>query len=311
MNPNDLTLLAEEFARSMKIRNLSKQTIKGALWRLGKFLDYLEAQGITHIDGITKDVVRTYQVELYQSINKKGSPNTISYQNTMLSAVKQFLHFLKEHDHIVSDPARDIRFAKEPKRLPRGVLTPSEARKILHAPDTKSVIGYRDRTILEVLYSTGIRKDEINNLTIADVDYTDGFLRVNDGKGKKDRVVPLGRIACRYLENYIETVRPELIRDPYNNHLFLSLRGNKLSKNVVWELIKNYAKAARIKKNVHPHTFRHTCATAMLKNKADLRVIQELLGHASLNSTQIYTHISITDLKEIHKKCHPRERDKE
>lgn len=311
MNPNDLTLLAEEFARSMKIRNLSKQTIKGALWRLGKFLDYLEAQGITHIDGITKDVVRTYQVELYQSINKKGSPNTISYQNTMLSAVKQFLHFLKEHDHIVSDPARDIRFAKEPKRLPRGVLTPSEARRILHAPDTKSVIGYRDRTILEVLYSTGIRKDEINNLTIADVDYTDGFLRVNDGKGKKDRVVPLGRIACRYLENYIETVRPELIRDPYNNHLFLSLRGNKLSKNVVWELIKNYAKAARIKKNVHPHTFRHTCATAMLKNKADLRVIQELLGHASLNSTQIYTHISITDLKEIHKKCHPRERDKE
>jgi integrase/recombinase XerD len=311
MNPNDLTLLAEEFVRSMKIRNLSKQTIKGALWRLGKFLDYLEAQGITRIDGITKDVVRTYQVELYQSINKKGSPNTISYQNTMLSAVKQFLHFLKEHDHIVSDPARDIRFAKEPKRLPRGVLTPSEARKILHAPDTKSVIGYRDRTILEVLYSTGIRKDEINNLTIADVDYTDGFLRVNDGKGKKDRVVPLGRIACRYLENYIETVRPELIRDPYNNHLFLSLRGNKLSKNVVWELIKNYAKAARIKKNVHPHTFRHTCATAMLKNKADLRVIQELLGHASLNSTQIYTHISITDLKEIHKKCHPRERDKE
>ena len=106
MNPNDLTLLAEEFVRSMKIRNLSKQTIKGALWRLGKFLDYLEAQGITRIDGITKDVVRSYQVELYQSINKKGRPNT------MLSAVKQFLHFLKEHDHIVSDPARDIRFAK-------------------------------------------------------------------------------------------------------------------------------------------------------------------------------------------------------
>jgi len=255
MNPNDLILLAEEFAVSMKIRNLSKQTIKGALWRLGKFLDYLEAQGITRIDGITKGVVRTYQVELYQSINKKGRPNTISYQNTMLSAVKQFLRFLKEHDHIVSDPARDIRFAKEPKRLPRGVLTPSEARRILHAPDTKSVIGYRDRTILEVLYSTGIRKDEINNLTIADVDYTDGFLRVNDGKGKKDRVVPLGRIACRYLENYIETVRPELIRDPYNNHLFLSLRGNKLSKNVVWELIKNHAKAARIKKNYIPTPF--------------------------------------------------------
>lgn len=311
MNQNDLFTLTEQFIRFLKIRNLSKETIKGMLWRLHKFCDYLEADGITQIDGITTDVVRAYQVELYQHLTRNGRPSSISYQNWMLSAVKQFLRFLTEHDYIVSDPARDIQYAKEPKRLPRGVLTPSEARKILHAPDTKSVIGYRDRTILEVLYSTGIRKDEINNLTLNDVDYTDGFLRVNDGKGGKDRVVPLGRIACRYLENYIKTVRPELIKDPYNNYLFLSLRGNKVSRNVVWELVKNYARAAKIKKNVHPHTFRHSCATAMLKNRADIRVIQELLGHSCLDSTQIYTHITITDLKEIHKKCHPRERDKE
>jgi integrase/recombinase XerD len=249
-------------------------------------------------------------VELYQCINIKGSQNTVAYQNNMLSAVKQFLKFLHQRDYIVADPARDAQYAKQPKQLPRGVLTPTEARKIIHAPDTKTVIGYRDRTILEVLYSSGLRKKEVNNLTLADVDYHDGFLRTT-GKGQKDRIVPIGKIACRYLENYIKSVRPELIKDPYNNHLFLSVRGNRFSKNMVWELVKKYAKKAKIRKNVHPHTFRHSCATSMLKNKADLRTIQKLLGHSSLTSTQVYTHLSIADLKQVHKRCHPREKDRE
>ena len=144
-----------------------------------------------------------------------------------------------------------------------------------------------------------------------DVDYRDGFLRIIEGKGSKDRMVPLGRICCRYLENYIKSVRIELIKDPYNHHLFLSARGNRLSKNLVWELVKKYAKKAKIRKNVSPHTFRHTCATAMLKNKADIRAVQELLGHESLNTTQIYTRVTINDLKEVHRRCHPREKDKE
>lgn len=139
--------------------------------------------------------------------------------------------------------------------------------------------------ILEVLYTSGIRKEELNHLTLADVDYHDGFLRIDNGKGQKDRIVPLGRIACRYLENYIKSVRPEMIRDPYNTYLFLSLRGNRLSKNMVWRLVKKYAKKAKIRKNIHPHTFRHSCATAMLKNKADLNTIRKILGHTSLALT--------------------------
>jgi len=301
----------DEYAKSLKIRNLGEKTIIDACWKLEKFIIWLIKNEITHIDGINKDIIRSYQIELYQCINFKGAPNTVSYQNTMLSAVKQFMRFLHERDYRVSDPAKDIQYAKQLQRLPRSVLTPSEARKIIHAPDTKTVIGYRDRTILEILYSSGIRKEEVNNLTLNDVDYHDGFLRIIEGKGKKDRIVPIGRIACRYLENYIKSVRPELIKDPYNNHLFLSLRGNKLSKNMVWELVKKYTKKARIRKNVHPHTFRHSCATLMLKNKADLRTIQKLLGHTSLTSTQVYTHLSIVDLKEVHKKCHPREKDRE
>ncbi len=301
----------DRLQQSLKVRNFAARTIEQTCWKLKKFNAWLIQNDIFTIDDITKDAVRSYQVELYQVINAKGQQNSVGYQNGMLSAVKQLTRFLYERDFIVSDPARDIQYAKRPKMLPRGILTPSEARRIIHAPDIKTVIGYRDRVILEVLYTSGIRKEEINNLTLGDVDYHDGFLRIDNGKGQKDRIVPLGRIACRYLENYIKSVRPDLIKDPYNNHLFLSLRGNRLSKNMVWELVKKHAKKARIKKNVHPHTFRHTCATAMLKNKADLNTIRKILGHRSLNTTQIYTHLNITDLKAVHKQCHPREKDRE
>jgi integrase/recombinase XerD len=310
MADSDLKALVAAYIRSLTVRHLAERTIIAASWKLARFLDYLESCGIGRVDRIASRTMQGYQMALYERLNERGRPNTVAYQNGLLSTAKSFTRFLKENDYIVSDPGRGVAYAKEPKRLPRGVLTPSEARKIIHAPDTTTVIGYRDRTVLEVLYSSAIRKDELNNLTLADVDYHDGFLRVTLGKGKKDRIVPIGRIACRYLENYIKSVRPALITDPYDNHLFLTLRGKRFSKNVVWELVKKYAKKARIKKNVHPHTFRHSCATAMLKNKADIRTIQKLLGHASLNSTQVYTHLSITDLKNVHSRCHPREKDK-
>ncbi len=151
----------------------------------------------------------------------------------------------------------------------------------------------------------------MTNLRLSDVDCDDGLLMISKGKGKKDRFVPIGKIASRYLANYIKTVRTEFIKDPYNDHVFLSLKGNRISGNTIWGLTKKYTRLARIKKNVHPHTFRHSCATSMLKNRADIRSIQELLGHESLSSTQVYTRITITDLKEIHTRCHPREHDKE
>lgn len=311
MKKNNLSLLAAEYLQALQVRNLAKATIRGKRSKLEKFFVFLADLGVTHTDGITKWVIGDYQTELYHAVNPQGRPNGAAHQNGCLSAVKGFTRFLRERDYIVADPARDIPFAKLPRQLPRGILTPSEARKIINTPDTKSAIGYRDHTIMEVLYATGIRREELNMLTLADVDYHDGFLRINGGKGGKDRVVPLGRIACRYLENYIKAVRPEFIKNPYDHHLFLSTRGNRLSKNMVWELVKKYAKKARLKKNVSPHTFRHSCATAMLRNKADIRCVQELLGHESLESTQVYTHISINDLKETHRRCHPREKEKE
>jgi integrase/recombinase XerD len=303
--------LIEKYRTHLLTRNYATRSIEDLLFNLNRFIDWLAGKGITDIAAVTKDLIRGYQTSLYEEINARGRPNTVRHQNKKLQAVKSFLKFLAENDYLPTDPSRTIAYAREPKRLPRSILTPIEARKLLHTPDTKTALGYRDRTILEVLYSSGIRKEELLNLLLTDVDYHDGFLRINAGKGNKDRVVPIGRIACRYVENYIKAVRPALIRNPYENHLFLSLRGKRLSKNMVWEIVKACSHKARITKTVSPHTFRHTCATLMLRNNANIRHIQDLLGHASLDSTQVYAHVSITDLKEVHKRCHPREKDKD
>jgi integrase/recombinase XerD len=311
MQQDSLAHRRDEYIQSLKVRNLAKRTIEARAFMLGSFFHYLHSRNIREINVIGKGIILDYQTELYQTINKRGRPNSVSYQNSMLSAVKGFMRFLKERDYIVRDPSFDVPYGKQLKRLPRGILTTTEARRIIGVPDTTCALGYRDRTILEVLYTTGIRKQELNNLNLTDVDYHDGFLRIDQGKGSKDRIVPIGRIACRYLENYIKSVRPELIKDPYNNALFLSTRGNRLSKNMVWEMVKKYARKAKIKKNISPHTFRHSCATAMLRNKADIRAVQELLGHESLESTQIYTRVTIGDLKEVHRRCHPREKEKD
>ncbi len=294
----------ETFEQSLTVINQASGTIKIKIQKLNRFIEYLQQNEIDKIDDITTETIELYRVEIHKALNG------VAYQNSILSVVRQFTRYLYKHNHIVSDPGKEIEYAKIPKTLPKSILTPKEAKKIIHAPDVRTITGYRDRTILEILYSSGIRKDEVNHLTIRGVDYNDGYLMIENGKGGKDRIVPIGRIACRYLENYIKSVRPELLIDKGVEHLFLSLRGRQLSKNIVWDLVKKYAKKARIKKNVHPHTFRHTCATGMLKNKADLNTIRKILGHASLNTTQIYTHLTINDLKDVHKRCHPREKDK-
>jgi integrase/recombinase XerD len=159
---------------------------------------------------------------------------------------------------------------------------------------------------MELLYTTAIRRNECRDLTIPDVNFEDGLLRVF-GKGRKERIVPIGRIALKFLDNYITSVRPLLMKRKSEMHLFLSARGNRLSRNVIGEFITHYSEQVGIEKRVTPHTFRHTCATLMLRNRADVRYIQALLGHESLNSTQIYTHVAVADLREVLTKYHPRE----
>jgi integrase/recombinase XerD len=307
----DFNAFKEKYRRHLTVIRYAAETIKRYTYFLNRFFAWLEAQNVTEISAVTKELIQDYQTHLYETVNSRGEPNSVFHQNNTLKAIKGFFRYLAEQNYLVSDPSRDVSYARTPKRLPRSILTGPEAKKVIHAPNTKTATGYRDRAIIEVFYSTGIRRNELINLELSDVDYHEGFVRINSGKGNKDRVVPIGKIACRYIENYVKAVRPMLVKDPTDNHLFLTINGTKISENRVWQLVKDYSKKTKIKKNVTTHTFRHTCATLMLKNKANIRHIQELLGHSSLEATQVYTRVSITDLKEVHSKCHPREKDRE
>jgi integrase/recombinase XerD len=308
---NSFSDFVAKYQQHLLILNYADLTIENHDFYLNRFVVWLHECGISEITAVTKDLVRDYQAHLYEILNRHGEPTGARTQNQALSIVKAFFRFLRENDYLASDPTRDVAYARVPKKLPRSILSGSETKKVIHAPNTRTALGYRDRTILEVLYSTGVRRKELVSLTLQDVDYHDGFVRVNNGKGSKDRVVPIGKIACRYIENYVKQVRPMLVRDPSNNHLFLTMRGTTPSFSAIEDIVKRHTRKAKIKKTVSPHTFRHTCATHMLRNKANIRHLQELLGHASLESTQVYAHVSITDLKEVHSKCHPREKDRE
>jgi integrase/recombinase XerD len=308
---SDFDAFKEKYRQHLTVIHYAPETIKRYIYFLNRFFAWLEALGVTEISGVTKDTVQDYQAHLYETVNSRGEPNSVFHQNNTLKAVKGLFRFLAEQNYLVSDPSRDVSYARTPKRLPRSILTGPEAKKVIHAPNTKTATGYRDRAIIEVFYSTGIRRNELINLELADVDYHEGLVRVNSGKGNKDRVVPIGKIACRYIENYVKAVRPMLVKNPTNNHLFITIKGNTLAHTVPGQAIRRSNRRAKIKKNITPHTFRHTCATLMLKNKANIRHIQELLGHATLGSTQVYTSVTITDLKEVHSKCHPREKDRE
>jgi integrase/recombinase XerD len=279
--------------------------------RLRDFMKYAQGKGVEHVADVTGSIIFAFQKHLACSNDARGNLNSVNGRNKYVTVVKGFFRHLKHEGYIAHNPADDVEYAREAKKLPRAILTTKEVKKLLRQPDTQSVLGFRDRTILEVFYTTGIRRQELLQLTIEDIDLDSGLIVIREGKGKKDRVVPVGKIACRYLESYINGIRPELARpDPGSRVLFLSRVGRQMDPSTVKHLISKYAKAAGIPHSVTPHTFRHTCATHMIRNRANIRHVQELLGHNQLTTTQQYVRVTITDLQEAHKRHHPREKDK-
>ncbi|UCG69045.1 MAG: tyrosine-type recombinase/integrase [Thermoplasmata archaeon] len=309
---SNIAVLVSKYQNWQSVNHYSIYNAKNIRYYLYVFIRFLNECNIHRIEDITHEVIKDYQEDLAFRISRYGTLWKVGSQNNAIGTLKSFLKWLVREDYLVSDPSVRIEYAKEPEVLPRNILAESEIIKLLAQPDTHTVIGYRDRVILEILYSTGIRKAELENLKLTDVDYTDGYLRIDQGKGKKDRVVPLGKIACETIRNYILAVRSEIPKGKYRNHdsgfLFINQRGNKLHHDTVWQIVKRYAKQAGIKKKVTPHSLRHTCATHMLKNGAHIRHIQEMLGHSSITTTQRYTRVTIDDLKKTHAQCHPREK---
>lgn len=300
-----------EVKRDMQLRGCAPRSLERYMETVKPFQNFLGRLGILDVTQATRETLKDYQSEIFERLSPKGKPLAVGTRNGFVRGVKQLYGFLVAEGYMVGDPSRVLVYAKEPKMLPRSVLSEADVRQILKAPDTSSVTGYRDKAILEVLYSTGLRNQEVRFLKVTDVDWEEGFVRVEKGKGGKGRMVPLGKVACRWVENYVKGVRPTLAeKKPEVPWLFLPVRGVQMSREALSEVVVRLAKKAGLNKWVTPHTFRHACATQMLSNRASLRHVQEMLGHASVQTTQIYTAVSAADLKEAHQKYHPRDRER-
>jgi site-specific recombinase XerD len=233
---------------------------------------------------------------------------SVGTQANRLAAVRKFFSWLLSEQQIAYNPASTLQLPKQPHRLPRGVLTKSEARRLIETTPTTKPRDIRDRTILEVLYATGIRRAELLGLTIYDADLQTATLRV-DGKGNRTRIVPLTQSAIAALKLYLEEARAVFAHEAGQVRLFVSTRsGGPLDDDDIVRIVRKAATRAGIKKHVTPHTLRHTCATHLLKGRADIRQIQKLLGHRRLSSTEVYTRVELSDLAEVIARCHPREK---
>lgn len=263
----------------------------------------------THLTDISRQILSDYQMHLWKAESKKGGKLSLSTHRSMLHAVIRFTSWMQKKEMILIDPGATIEVPKKDRRLPRNYLTQKEMNKLLRACDLTTHLGLRNRAILETLYSTGIRNSELRNLKLEDLNWNQGYLTVVGGKGAKDRVVPLGKAALHFIALYLEKTRPVFTGSKQVDFLFVTRHGEKIHLEGINDIVQNAAKKARIKRRISAHALRHTCATLMLRGRADIRHIQELLGHRSLASTQIYTRVEIADLKRVHQQCHPREKE--
>jgi integrase/recombinase XerD len=284
----------EQYLADLRVRNYSPETVDHHRIAFKKWVAFCSAQGIQDVGEVTPKHLRLFQVYLYEMRKKDGKPYQVATQNGTLEVVRCLFKWAFREDLIGADPAKSIQYAKEPKRLIRTILTSTEVKRMLNAPAVDTVLGYRDRTLLECLYSTMGRRGDLARLKVADLDFEHGVVTFRQGKGAKDRAVPMGKVAARYLLHYVRHIRPRLAR-------------KRLSRSMPWFIVKKHAAAAGIAKNVFPHCFRATGLTHMLRNNANPRHLMEIAGHASMEALNSYLAVEITDLKETHARCHPRE----
>lgn len=292
----------EDYLHFLKIeRGLSDNTIQSYQRDLNQYFAFLEEKKVTSWDVIDRYLVLDFLEELR---NKGKSSATII---RMVSTLRKFHQFLRQERMTDNDPMQHIDTPKKTQKLPK-TLSIKEVEKIIESPDTTDYLGIRDRAILEVMYATGLRVTELISLKLDDLHLSLGLLQTL-GKGDKERIIPLGDEAIKWIEIYLEKSRPELLAKNKKEKptiLFLNYKGEGFSRQGIWKNLKVYVTQAGIEKEVTPHTLRHSFATHLLENGADLRVVQELLGHADISTTQIYTHISKKRMADVYKNYFPR-----
>lgn len=289
----------EEFINYLAVeRGLADNTLLAYRQDLKKYSFFLSKKGIEGIQQIKRDHITDF---MYDEKKKGLSANSICRR---LAAIKVFHRFLVRERIASEDPTNLIDTPRIWKRVP-DVLSIVEIESMIHAAKGRGWQAIRDKAILELFYASGMRVSELLNLKMENVNLELGYVRCT-GKGRKERIIPIGKRACEAIGKYYESARKKLVKDNTILILFLSRLGKKISRQSIWKIIKNYAHKAKIKREIKPHTFRHSFATHLLEHGADLRSVQEMLGHSDISTTQIYTHVDRERLKSIHKQFHPR-----
>jgi len=292
------------------VKGYSQRTTDTRKNHLTSFIRWCDERSLNTPQEITRPILDRYQRHLYYYRKKDGNPLSLATQAQRLEPLKAFFKWLTKENHILYNPASEMEMPRQHRRLPQHILTPDEIDSILNQTLLHGDVGVRDRAIIETLYSTGIRRSEAVNLKLYDIDLANGSLMVREGKGRKDRMVPLGKRACAWLQKYIEEIRPRFALSPDEGILFLTEDGQAMIKNRLSDSVKRHIAAAGIDKPGACHIFRHSMATHMLENGADIRHIQLILGHSVLTTTEIYTQVSIRKLKEVHALTHPAKLDR-
>jgi integrase/recombinase XerD len=307
-DPSDLGgfhALALQFLEHQAILARTPRTVDTYRQALGYFVRWALERGLVRPGEVTRPVVERYQQDLFHYRKSSGEPLSFSAQQQRLTAVKLHFRWLARRRLIPEDPAAELEIPRVRRRLPNDVLTPEEAELVLAQPDPSTADGLRDRAILEVLYSTGMRRLELVGVSLWDIDRTHNTVFVRLGKGRKDRIVPIGKRALAWIDSYLLRARSRCAPCPDPGHLFLSPSGGQTRPDTLTAMARRMIEKAGVRKRGACHIFRHTMATAMHENGADIRFIQQILGHESLETTQIYTRVSIRQLREVHATTHP------
>ncbi len=295
-----MNIFLKEYLSVLKLeKNLSDNTVASYKNDINSFLQFVESRKIEDPSAIKQNHI----TDFFKSLKEIGLASSSAAR--YYSSLKGFFTFLFLSRYITENPIEKVSSPKLAKNLP-SVLTVEEVDSVLSKPDTKNKLGLRDKAVLELLYACGTRVSELINIKISDLFFDDEVIRVF-GKGSKERIIPIGSSAVKWINKYLKESRVLLMKKTKSeNYLFLNNRGTKLSRMGVWKIVDRYVKEAGIEKEVHPHTFRHSFATHLLEGGADLRAVQEMLGHADISTTQIYTHIDRDYIKQVHKDFHPR-----
>jgi len=286
-------------------KNYSPRTIETREVYLRYLIAWCDERGLTKPQQLDRPILERYQRHLFYYRKRDGEPLSTRSQHSRIIPIRHWLQWLVKKGHLLYSPAADLELPRLEKRLPKAILSAREAEAVLAVPNVGNSSGLRDRAILEVLYSTGIRRMEVINLTVHSIDTERGTVMIRQGKGKKDRLIPIGERAMAWVEKYKESARQDLVAGRDDGTLFLSEWGEAFSTNAMTRLARVYVEKSGVGKKGACHLFRHTMATVMLEGGADIRFIQAMLGHAELSTTEIYTQVSIRLLKSIHTATHP------